>query len=291
MKVTVKGNAADLHVHTTCSDGTLTPAEVVAEAVKAGLKAVAITDHDCVNGIGEAIDASKGTSVEVIPGIEMSAVIEETEIHILGYFIDWRDPELLRRLGIMQERRQERMEKMVSLLRETGVMVDPEKVSRSVTGTTAGRMHLARAIVEENLASDTKEAFCKYIGDGKPCHVRHERTDYRDAIEMIISSGGVPVIAHPGTAGRDEYFDDYVSAGIKGVEAVYLKHRPAVSKRYTAMAEERGLIVTGGSDCHGLPKKKSIIGSVTVPYSTVELLRAAAGKERSFPKGEYAAEK
>jgi len=279
MKATIKKDAADLHVHTTCSDGTLTPAEVVAEAVKAGLKAVAITDHDCVDGIGAAMDAAEGTGVEVIPGIEMSAVIEETEIHILGYFIDWRNPELLGRLRTIQERRQKRMKKMVSLLRDTGVMVDPERVSRTVTGTTAGRMHLARAIVEEELASDTKEAFDRYIGDGKPCHVRHERTDYRDAIEMIVSSAGVPVIAHPGTVGRDEHFDDYVSAGIRGVEAVYLKHRPAVSRRYAAMAEKHGLIVTGGSDCHGLPKKKSIIGSVTVPYSTVELLRAEAAKK------------
>ncbi|MGB2630603.1 MAG: PHP domain-containing protein, partial [Candidatus Omnitrophota bacterium] len=178
--------SADLHVHTLYSDGTFTPEEVVREAVRIGLEAVAITDHDCIDGISPAMKAAENTRLEIIPGIEISAVAADTEIHILGYFIDWHDPVLVEILRKMKANRVERMRKMVKLLNKAGFNIDPEQVIKSVPEGTIGRLHLARLMCEKGFVRGTQEAFDRYIGDGKPCSVRHERLDYDRAIKMIL---------------------------------------------------------------------------------------------------------
>ncbi|MGB2600121.1 MAG: PHP domain-containing protein, partial [Candidatus Omnitrophota bacterium] len=268
-------------VHTVYSDGTYTPEEVVQKAAELNLKAIAITDHDCVDGISPAIDASKATDIEVIPGIEISAVKDDVEIHVLGYFIDWRNASLTELLNKMQAGRVERMRKMVGLLQDAGLDISIDKVLESSSKGTIGRLHLARIMEEEGLVSDTKEAFDKYIGNGKPCHARHKRLDYTKAIDMIKDAGGVPVLAHPGTMGEDEFLPDYVKAGLRGIEVYHSGHETPESDKYLKKAQEYGLIATGGSDCHGTRKGKVLIGRVMLGYDVVEKLREEAEKIRN----------
>lgn len=277
---------ADLHVHTTFSDGLFTPGEVVEHALDLGLGAVAITDHDCVDGVLPAIEAAQGTGLEVIPGIELSASCGDSEIHILGYFLDPADEELLGSLGRMTINRRSRMEEMIGRLADKGLKVDREKVFSQVKDGTVGRMHLARAMVAQKIAGSVREVFDRYIGDGKPFHIRHKRLDHKDAIAMIKRAGGVPVLAHPGNMGRDEDIPLYVEAGLEGIEASHSEHSGKQSAKYLEMTERYHIIATGGSDCHGYSKwgtskkEKAIMGRVTVPRETVERLRAVSERIR-----------
>ena len=271
-----------MHVHTTYSDGVFSPGKVVQKALELELRAVAITDHDCVSGILPAVEAAMGTALEIIPGVEISAAKNETEIHILGYFIDWQDPFLLEIFRKMQENRVERMKKMVHLLRLQGIDIDMDKVFAEVSGGTAGRLHLARVMTEENITRDEQEAFDRYIGNGKPCHVGHKRLDYQKAIDMIRKAGGVPVLAHPGTMGKDEYIPSYVRAGLRGIEVFHSKHRPPANDKYLTLAREHDLLVTGGSDCHGMKRGRILMGRVRIGYEVVEDLRKEAKKIREM---------
>ncbi len=278
MKNSRDNGFVDLHVHTTYSDGTFTPEKVVEKAVEMGLKAIAVTDHDCVDGIGPTMEAARGTGLEVIPGVEISAAKDETEIHILGYFIGWQDPFLLEIFRKMRENRTERMKKMIHLLHRQGIDLDADRVFAVVSEGTAGRLHLARVMAEENITRDEQEAFDRYIGNGKPCHVAHKRLDYGKAIDIIKKAGGVPVLAHPGTMGKDEYIPFYVQAGLRGIEVYHSEHHTSTNDKYLAIARKYNLLVTGGSDCHGMKKGRVLIGKVKVGYEVVENLRAEAEK-------------
>lgn len=278
----VKGGpaVADLHVHTTFSDGMLTPGEVVNLAREMGMSAIAITDHDCIEGVAPAMDAALGTELEIVPGVEISAAIRDDEIHILGYFVDWREGPLVETLRKVKINRVKRMKKIIALLAETGIRVDGDKVFGTMPEGTVGRLHLARIMVEDGLVRNVREAFDRYIGDGKICGVRHDRIDFTRVIKIIRDSGGVPVIAHPATMGRDEYLPDYIKAGLRGMEVFHVKHRASVNKKYLDLAEKYGLIVTGGSDCHGMGPDKILLGKVTVGREVVEKLREESGKIR-----------
>lgn len=277
---------ADLHVHTTYSDGMFTPEKVVETALEKGIGAIAVTDHDCVDGVAPAVKAAHGTKLVVIPGIELSAAAEDVEIHILGYFIDHKCPVFAEILGSMRDKRTVRIREMITRLVDKGIHVDAEKVFGAVTEGTIGRMHLARVMVEQNIAFNIREAFEKFIGDGKPFHVKHERLDYVDAIKIVKKAGGVPVLAHPGNMGKDEYIPKYVKAGLMGIEVYHSEHRAAAIKKYENIAGEQGLIMTGGSDCHGYSKwggkrkGKVLMGKVTVGEDVVSALRAASQKVR-----------
>ena len=274
----------DLHVHTIYSDGTFTPEEVVRRAVELNLKAVAITDHDCIDGISHAISASEGTDLEVIPGVEISCSKDDTEIHVLGYFIDWRNASLVELFRKMKDNRVERMRRTVQRLNEVGLNIDIDKVLESAPEGTIGRLHLARLMHEEGFVRSTNEAFDKYIGDGKPCHVRHKRLDYTKAIGMVRAAGGVPVLAHPGTMGEDGFIPEYVKAGLRGIEVYHSEHQSPESNKYLEKARKYGLIVTGGSDCHGFKKGRVLIGRVIVGHDVVEKLREEAEKIRNEQK-------
>jgi len=271
----------DLHVHTTFSDGMFTPEEVVEKALERGLKAVGITDHDCIGGIQPCIDAAKGTSLEIIPGVEITASRdEETELHILGYLFDYTDPELLAILNKIENNRVQRIKDMVALLNEQGLDIREEQVFSGSADGTIGRPHLARVLVEEKKVKTLNEAFNRYIGDTKPCYVKHKRIDYRDAIKAIRAAGGVPVLAHPGSNDRDEHIPDYIAAGLRGIEVFHTKHKDHVSNKYLVMAQKSGLVITGGSDCHGAKKGEVLMGKVKVGYEIVEALRAESEKIR-----------
>ena len=275
-----KRGLVDLHVHTTYSDGIFTPEQVVEKASAMGLAALSITDHDCIEGVQPAIDAASGTSLEVIPGVELSCSRGSREMHILGYFIDHTSVQLVDRLERMKSNRVDRMKKMVELLRDKGLEVTEEMVFDGAEDGTIGRLHLARALSASGLVSSEQEAFDRYIGDGKSCQIKHERLDHVDAINMILESGGVPILAHPGTMDGDRDIPALIEAGVRGIEVYHSKHYPSTVRRYLAMAREGGLLITGGSDCHGHVSGRSIIGNVKVDYEVVERLREEAQRIR-----------
>ncbi len=276
-----KGNFADLHVHTIFSDGMFLPEEAVKTAVGLGLKAIAITDHDCIEGITPAMEAAKNTDLEIIPGIEISAYVEDTEIHLLGYFLDWQEPSLVERLNRMKENRRKRMMKMIQRLQEQGLDISEQDVFEIDLRGTVGRLHLAHVMMEKGFISSTKEAFGKYIGGGKPCFVQHKRLDCTEAINMVIKAGGVPVLAHPGVSGVDKYIPVLVEAGIKGLEVYHTDHSSADNDRYLKLTEKYSLLVTGGSDCHGMKKGSILMGRVRVSRDTVAKIRKESEKIRA----------
>ncbi|MDD4956749.1 MAG: PHP domain-containing protein [Candidatus Omnitrophica bacterium] len=266
----------DLHVHTNYSDGVLSPEDVVKNALNKGLSAVAITDHDCVDGIDECMEAARGTGLEIVPGVEISASSGDNEIHILGYFVAWKNAAFRKAVKKIQENRLVRMGKMLDLLREKGVNISTDSVMGEIKRGSAGRLHIARALVSEKMVENIRDAFDKYIGKNGPCYVRYERFTYEEAIALISSSGGIPVLAHPGAYGRDDDIRSYVDAGLKGLEVYHPKHSYSQTKKYKKLAEKYGLIVTGGSDCHGTGGDRIMLGSILVEHDVVSALRSAA---------------
>ena len=269
---------ADLHIHTDFSDSTFSPEEVAKCAGERGLSAIAICDHDCVDGIAPCTDAGSPLGIEVIPGIELTVEKQDAEIHILGYFIDWKTEWFRKRLKDMQEARIERIRKMVEKLNAAGIDVKAEDVFKLAGRGTVGRLHLAQAMLKTGKVKSFKEAFNKYIGFAKPCYVSNARFSPREAIEVLTKVGGVAVLAHPGVMKRDEYIPELVECGLRGIEVYHTDHNAAAVKRYEELAAQYGLLATGGSDCHGMGKGKVMIGTVRVPYELVEKLKAQSEK-------------
>ena len=270
---------ADLHVHTLYSDSTFSPEEVVSYAKAKNLSAIAICDHDTVDGIEPCMILGDKAGVEIIPGIEMSVEKIDAEIHILGYFIDWKQDWLRKKLKIIQNSRVERVHLIIEKLKSLGIKVDAEEVFKlAVNKGSVGRLHVAKAMLNSGVIKNFKEAFDKYIGFSKPCYVPYTKLLPREVVEFILKAGGVPVIAHPNLIGNDEYINEFMEYGLRGLEVYHTDHKPHVSKRYEALAKEKGLIMTGGSDCHGMGKGRILLGSVRVPYDIVEKLREEAGR-------------
>ena len=284
-KFTAKGGFADLHVHTNFSDGKFSPEEVVRTARGLGLLAVGLTDHDGVDGINPTKKAALDTGIEIIPGVEISAGIYEKEVHILGYFLDWKAPFLVEIFENMRKNRAERMRKMLELLGKENIDIDEKEVCKTECEGTIGRLHLAHVMKEKGFVKSIQEAFGKYIGDGQPCHVKHKRLEYDKAIHMIRKAGGVPVLAHPGLSKVDRYLTEMIDAGIKGIEVFHSNHYAQDEKKYLKYAEKYSLIPTGGSDCHGYKKQgKVLMGKKRVSQYIVELLRYESGKIRESHK-------
>ncbi|MBN1914106.1 MAG: PHP domain-containing protein [Candidatus Omnitrophica bacterium] len=266
---------ADLHLHTVYSDGTYTPLEIIRAALKHSLSAIAIADHDNVDGIDEAFEAGSKEGVEVIPAIELSAEYENSELHILGYLIDHKSRELAQKLGFLRQNRIERIYKIAGKLKELGLDLKPESVFSLAENATVGRLHVARAMVKEKLVGSTYEAFNKYIGDKCPAYVCGFKFTPQDAINLIRSSGGIAVLAHPYTLHNDELIPQLVSYGLGGLEAYYPEHSQGMVNYYLGLAAKLNLLVTGGSDCHGNAKPEVKIGTFKVPYELVEKLKEA----------------
>lgn len=270
---------ADLHVHTFYSDSTFSPEEVVSRAKEMGLAAIAICDHDTVDGIDPCMAIGREKGVEIIPGIEMSVEKMDAEIHILGYFIDWKQDWLRKKLKEIQNSRVERLFVMIEKLKAAGVNINVEEVFRiAVNKGSVGRLHVAKAMLNSGAIKSLREAFSKYIGFAKPCYVPYVKLSPKDTMELILKAGGVPVIAHPDLIGNDGYIGEFISHGLRGLEVYHTDHKPHVSKRYEAIARELGLIMTGGSDCHGMGKGRVLMGTVRVPYELVEKLKEEAKK-------------
>ena len=269
---------ADLHVHTFYSDSTFSPEEVVSCAKDKGLSAIAICDHDSIDGIEPCQKIGALVDLEIIPGIELTAEKADAEIHLLGYLLDWKVEWFQNRLKEIQSSRIDRMYKMVEKLNGANIKVDPKDVFKLAGKGTVGRLHLAQAILRSGKAKSFREIFDKYIGFLKPCYVSNIRFSPEEAIGMLLEVGGIPVLAHPDVLGKDEYIPELIKYGLKGIEVYHTDHKNAAVKRYEGLANQYNLLMTGGSDCHGLGKGRVLLGSVRVPYELVDRLKEASGK-------------
>jgi predicted metal-dependent phosphoesterase TrpH len=273
----------DLHVHSTASDGRLSPAEIIREAAARGLVYIALTDHDSVDGIAAALAAAQSFSnLTVIPGIEISTDIPQGEVHILGYFIDYKDPEFLAKLEEFKNSRLRRAEQMVAKLEGLGVHIDWQRVLEIAGTSTIGRPHIAQAMMEKDHVPSFKDAFDEYLGHGKPAYVDREKMLPAEAAAIIVKAGGLPVLAHPLTTEDPEgLISELKPAGLVGMEAYYKDYTAEEVEGLLELAQRHNLIATGGSDFHGIePDEETAIGDSNVPLEAAERLIALA-KERN----------
>ncbi|NGM83323.1 PHP domain-containing protein [Paenibacillus sp. 7124] len=279
----VSSGRCDLHTHTLASDGMQPPAENVRLAKEKGLVAVAITDHDTVAGVPEALEAGELYDITVVPGVEISTRAGGKDIHVLGYYVDFRDELFLSRLAGLRDTRAARNEAITQQLQGLGIGITMEAVVRGIgrelkPDESVGRPHIADELVRLGAASDMRDAFDKYLAEGKPGFVAQPRISPEEASQWIAEAKGKAVLAHPGLYGDDELVRGILGGGgFAGVEAYHSDHGPAEEERYLAMARKYGLLVTGGSDFHGT--RGGVIfhgdlGSVTVSADVLEQLKA-----------------
>ena len=274
----------DLHVHSTASDGTDSPASLVEQAAKLGLAAIAVTDHDSVGGVAEAVEAGRALGVEVVPGIEVSSDYLDNNVHILGYFIDPASPELRPVLDWVATERNERNEKIVANLAAAGYDISMDELRQTYPGAVLGRPHFCEFLMKKGHIASVKEGFDTLLGTGKPFYLPKRRISIEKAVEVIRAAGGVPVLAHPVMYGYDReglgrLFDTVAALGIRHMEAYYSENTPEDETWLLAEAERRGFGVTGGSDYHGSRKLHIRLGSgcgnLRVPESLLEELKKA----------------
>lgn len=276
-----ENRSADLHLHTCFSDGTYSPAELVTQAQAQELQALALTDHDTVEGCAPTATACEACGIEFIAGTELTAEQDGHEIHILGYGIDLENSKFLSEIARFQAVRQNRIREMVQRLNELNVPLQVEAVFTLANCRAPGRPHVARALVQAGLVASLDEAFERFLKKNRPAWVPKFKMTAQRATELIHESGGVAVMAHPGLNRSDEVIPAMVEAGLDGIECFHTKHSAAVSEHYLQIAARFGLLVTGGSDCHGLSKGRPLIGSVRLPYAYVEQLKARAAERKN----------
>lgn len=272
---------ADLHLHTNFSDGTYTPEELASQAARHQLAAIALTDHDTVEGCERAANACKALEIEFITGTELTAEHNENEIHILGYFLDTRNQMLLSEIAKFQAVRQKRIHEMVARLNELNVPLRSDDVFALANCRSPGRPHVARALVKAGLCGSLDEAFERFLKKHRPAWVPKAKISALTAIELIHQANGLAIMAHPGLNRSDEVIPELVEAGLDGIECFHTKHSTATSEHYLEIADKFNLLVTGGSDCHGLSKGKPLIGTIKLPYQHVEKLKAARNHRRA----------
>lgn len=266
---------ADLHIHTHFSDSTLTPEQIIEEASHCKIDCIAIADHDTVAGIAPTRDAAMAYDLEVVAGVELSSELDNQDIHILGYFVDFERPALITRLKEIQNVRMERIVKMIEKLKHLGVdNIHPEEVYALSESSSVGRPHLAMVLHQKGWVKSLTEAFDRYIAEGAPAYVKKYKQTPHEAIDFIRQFGGVAVLAHPMITKRDEIIPSLVKAGLKGIEVYYPNVPQSVMQHYLQLAKKYHLIATGGSDAHGSGKMNTFIGKAKVSYSAVEELKS-----------------
>ena len=261
-----------MHIHTTKSDGILTPEQVVAWSHKIGLRGIAITDHDTIDGIEEGISASKGLKEFIlIPGIEFSSLHKDQEIHILGYFIDNRNSQLISITNKIKEYRDTRATKTIEALKELNIEIDMEGVNPGGKKKSIGRPHIARALMEKGYVKSVQEAFEKYLSKGRPAYVSRFKFSLIDTIETIKNAKGIAVLAHPGLLDKSVNLLEILDLGLEGIEVYHTDHSKEDSLKYWRLAQERELLVTGGTDYHdAFDGKIPSIGKITVPLEYLQ---------------------
>lgn len=277
-------NFIDLHTHSTASDGSFTPREVVRLAREGGLRAMALTDHDTIDGLAEAMAAGEEYGVEVIPGVEISAYFPGGNMHILGLFIEYTDGLLDQRLAVLKQARADRNPQIVAKLNSLGIPITMEQVERLSGGGQVGRPHIARALLEGGYIRSFSEAFDKFLGNHGPAYVEKFRFPPKEAIAMIREAGGIPALSHPFTLELGSAYAlknllmELKDLGLAGIEVFYSDHTQEQVALYLKMARELGLLITGGSDFHGQNKPEVTLGSMPcqskLTYDLVEALKA-----------------
>lgn len=271
----------DLHCHTTFSDGLLTPEQVVSRARELGLVAVGITDHDAIDGIEKAASCGRSLGVEVVPGVEMSCNVNGVDLHMLGYYLDFRSSDVQEFFAGLRHHRSERARLMVEKMRELGVRVSFDDVRAVARGAAVGRPHVAQTLVNAGAVRSVEEAFRRYIGYDGPAYVPKKKLEPREAVEFTRRHGGVAVIAHPGTYHQDDVVYAAIAAGVDGIEVWHPDHNERAVARYEEIAQKNGLLTSGGSDCHGGRKNgKVFLGEVTVPYECLARIKRLAKERR-----------
>ncbi|MBU0502182.1 MAG: PHP domain-containing protein, partial [Candidatus Margulisbacteria bacterium] len=265
---------ADLHVHTKLSDGLESPEELVLLAKEGGLNIVAITDHDVIAAIARAQEKGRELGLEVIPGIEFTTEDYGAELHILGYFIDYHNPQLLDSIKKMQKGREDRIFKICEKLKGLGFELDPDKIFGQAEHRAPGRPHIARAMVEAGYVNNFREAFRGCLEFGGPAYVPHYKLTAIEAIKLISEASGLAVFAHPAVSGCDQVIPDLMSAGLAGLEVYYPSHNEGQTEHYLNLAKKYNLLATGGSDYHGLDSGRNLkLGDFTIPDELVEKLK------------------
>jgi 3',5'-nucleoside bisphosphate phosphatase len=258
----------DLHAHTTASDGSATPTELVLLAKETGLAALGVTDHDTIDGVEEATAAAQQHGIDLVPGIEISVDYPQGEFHLLGYYVDFRSSEFVSRIRYLQDNRVNRNGVMVRKMQEMGFDVTMDDILAESGGGQVGRPHMARALMKKGYVRSVQEAFDDYLADGKPLHVPKVKLSPREAIDLVHSGGGVAVVAHPKYMEyptEDALADELgrlKEAGLDGLECYYSQHSPAETAQYLRLAERFGFLVTAGSDFHGVTKPDVPLGVV-----------------------------
>jgi len=278
----------DLHLHTTASDGVMTPSEIVNYAKNKGLQAIAITDHDTIEGLKEGISEGERIGLEVIPGIEISAEHSPGSMHLLGFLIDVNHPILKERLEYLQRARAERNPRMAEKLNKLGINITFDEVLKVSGGGQVGRPHFAQVLIEKGYVRSFQEAFDRFLKKGAPAYVEKMRFSAEESIHFINEANGVAVLAHPNTLQLNGYSElenlilRLVKKGLRGIEAYYPEHSALEVAQYMTLAERHGLLVTGGTDYHGIEKNGLDIGvgrgEMRLPYSIVENLKATRNR-------------
>ena len=274
----------DLHTHTTASDGSFTPSQLVHHAKEKGLRALAVTDHDTIDGNKEALDAGVREGLEVVPGIEISVDYSPGSMHMLGYFIDTESQRLQEKLALLQDSRSDRNPKIIEKLNALGLDITYDEVVQTSGGGQVGRPHIAQVLLKKGYTNTIQEAFDKYLGKGAPAYFDKFRLNAEDAIAMITDAGGVPVLAHPFTlkctnqGELEELIKHLTGHGLQGIEVYYTEHNEKQISRYRLLAERNNLLLTGGSDFHGANMAGVELGtgrgSLQIPYILFENLKA-----------------
>ena len=272
--------SVDLHIHSAASDGLHASAELVTMAAGLGLSAIAITDHDCVDGVDEALAASAGLGLRVLPALELSSHIGQRDVHFLGYHIDHHNVALAAHLEELRDARLERAGEMIDLLRHEGMDVSLDELLDVAGKGAVGRAHMATLLTKKGYASSVADAFERFLQRGACCYLEKEVMAPERVIELIRQTGGVPVLAHPGVSRVDEHIERLAAVGIEGIEAFHADHSLEQMQRYRALADRLGLVVTGGSDFHGESVRGLRVGAVEVPDWVVDALDERAGRGR-----------
>ena len=277
----------DLHTHSTESDGTLSPEDLVGHAKELGLSAIALTDHDTVNGLPKARRRAKELGIELVPGIELSTDYEGMEVHILGYYMDETEPAFLTKLQEFVDGRERRNDQMMELLQKEGFAITMEDLRRENPDSVITRAHISRYLVEHGFVKDKATVFQVYLGDGRRCYVPREKITPFEAIRLIQLGGGLAFFAHPVLCHMEDgrlrsFVQSLKEAGLAGIEAMYSLNRPEDEAYLKRLAEEYGLLVSGGSDFHGENKPDIQLGTgksnLSIPYQYLAQIKESAAK-------------
>lgn len=272
----------DLHTHTTESDGSFTPEELILEAKRVGLSAIAITDHDSISGIKKAMPIAQEHSIELIPGVELSTDYNGKEVHVVGLFIDLEDEYFLAKIKEFKDNRDNRNVIMVENLQKEGFAITIEALTAENPDCVITRANIARFLFEHGMIPSIQTAFEKYIGDNCKCYVNRFKITPMDAVRLIKKAGGTAILAHPllyhmSDATLQKLIDEMKESGLDGMEAIYCTYTPSEERQMKKLAKENGLLISGGSDFHGTTKPKLNLatgyGKLYIPYEVLENIK------------------